>query len=83
MVGREHSPVRMKRSIRHRRRAAGLLSWIVGVRYHLPRLLAEAKNQYIAIVFSNTNGRVFRSADDPNEVVVLQDAADVAKARWP
>ena len=28
-----------------------------------------------------TNGRVFRSADDPNEVVVLQDVADVAKAR--
>src|SRR5580658_8198480 len=28
-----------------------------------------------------TNGKVFRSADDPNEVVVLQDVADVAKAR--
>ena len=28
-----------------------------------------------------TNGRVFRSADDPNEVVVLQDVTDVAKAR--
>jgi hypothetical protein len=28
-----------------------------------------------------TNGRVFRSADDPNDVVVLQDVADVAKAR--
>ena len=28
-----------------------------------------------------TNGRVFRNADDPNEVVVLQDVADVAKAR--
>jgi hypothetical protein len=28
-----------------------------------------------------TNGRVFRSADDPNEVVVLQEVADVAKAR--
>jgi hypothetical protein len=28
-----------------------------------------------------TNGRVFRSADDPNEVVVLSDVADVAKAR--
>ena len=25
-----------------------------------------------------TNGKVFRSADDPNEVVVLQDVADVA-----
>ena len=28
-----------------------------------------------------TNGRVFRNADDANEVVVLQDVADVAKAR--
>jgi hypothetical protein len=28
-----------------------------------------------------TNGRVFRSAEDPNDVVVLQDCADVAKAR--
>jgi hypothetical protein len=28
-----------------------------------------------------TNGRVFRSADDPNDVVVLQDVADLAKAR--
>jgi hypothetical protein len=28
-----------------------------------------------------TNGKVFRSADDPNEVVILQDVADVAKAR--
>ncbi len=28
-----------------------------------------------------TNGRVFRSADDPNDIVVLQDVADVAKAR--
>ncbi len=28
-----------------------------------------------------TNGRVFRSSDDPNEVVVLQDVSDVAKAR--
>ena len=28
-----------------------------------------------------TNGRVFRNADDLNEVVVLQDVADVAKAR--
>jgi len=27
-----------------------------------------------------TNGRVFRSAEDPNDVVVLQDVADVAKA---
>jgi hypothetical protein len=28
-----------------------------------------------------TNGRVFRNADDPNEVIVLQEVADVAKAR--
>jgi hypothetical protein len=28
-----------------------------------------------------TNGRVFRNAADPNDVVVLQDVADVPKAR--
>jgi hypothetical protein len=28
-----------------------------------------------------TNGRVFRSAEDPNDVVILQDVADLAKAR--
>jgi hypothetical protein len=28
-----------------------------------------------------TNGRVFRSANDPNDLVVLQDVADVSKAR--
>jgi len=28
-----------------------------------------------------TNSRVFRSAEDPNDVVILQDVADVAKAR--
>jgi hypothetical protein len=28
-----------------------------------------------------TNGRVYRSADDPNDVLVLQDATDMAKAR--
>src|SRR5580692_11639101 len=27
-----------------------------------------------------TNGRVFRNADDQNDVVILQDVADVAKA---
>jgi hypothetical protein len=27
------------------------------------------------------NGRVFRSAEDPNDVLILQDVADVAKAR--
>ena len=28
-----------------------------------------------------TNGRVFRSAEDPNDLVILQDVADVEKAR--
>ena len=28
-----------------------------------------------------TNGRVFRSPDDPNDVVILQDVADISKAR--
>ena len=28
-----------------------------------------------------TNGRVFRSADDQNDVVILADVADVSKAR--
>jgi hypothetical protein len=28
-----------------------------------------------------TNGRVFRSAEDPNDLVILQDVADVAQAR--
>jgi hypothetical protein len=28
-----------------------------------------------------TNGRVFRRAEDPNDVVILHDVADVAKAR--
>ena len=28
-----------------------------------------------------TNGRVFRSADDHNDVVILQDVADISKAR--
>jgi hypothetical protein len=28
-----------------------------------------------------TNGRVFCSAQDPNDVVIVQDVADVAKAR--
>jgi hypothetical protein len=28
-----------------------------------------------------TNGSVFRNAQDPNDVVILQDVADVAKAR--
>jgi hypothetical protein len=28
-----------------------------------------------------TNGRVFRNAEDPNDLVILQDVADVEKAR--
>jgi hypothetical protein len=28
-----------------------------------------------------TNGKVFRSADDPNDVLILQDVADVSKVR--
>jgi hypothetical protein len=28
-----------------------------------------------------TNGRVFRNAEDQNDVVILQDVADMAKAR--
>jgi hypothetical protein len=28
-----------------------------------------------------TNGRVFRNAQDPNDLVILQDVANVAKAR--
>jgi hypothetical protein len=28
-----------------------------------------------------TNGRVFRRAEDPNDVVIIQDVADVTKAR--
>ncbi len=28
-----------------------------------------------------TNGKVFRSADDANDVLILQDVADAAKAR--
>jgi hypothetical protein len=28
-----------------------------------------------------TNGRVFQNSNDPNDVVILQDVADAAKAR--
>ena len=28
-----------------------------------------------------TNGKVYRSAEDPNDVVILSDVSDVAKAR--
>ncbi len=30
---------------------------------------------------SFTNGKVFRGAEDPNNILILQDVADVAKAR--
>jgi hypothetical protein len=30
---------------------------------------------------SITDGKVFRSADDPNDVLILQDVADISKAR--
>jgi len=39
---------------------------------------ANAKDRASAGI---TNSKVFRNADDPNDVVVLQDVADVAKAR--
>jgi hypothetical protein len=39
---------------------------------------ANEKSRLLAGI---TNGRVFRNADDQNDLVVLQDAADVAKAR--
>jgi hypothetical protein len=39
---------------------------------------AREKNRHSAGI---TNGRVFRRAEDPNDVVILQDVADVAKAR--
>jgi len=28
-----------------------------------------------------TNGKVFRSADDPNDVLIVQDVTDISKAR--
>ena len=34
-----------------------------------------------ALAAGITNGRVFRRAEDQNDVVILQDVADVAKAR--
>ena len=39
---------------------------------------ANEKNRAAAGI---TNGRVFRRAEDPNDVVVILDVADVAKAR--
>jgi hypothetical protein len=40
--------------------------------------MAHEKNRVSAGI---TNGRVFRSPDDPNDVVILQDVADFSKAR--
>ena len=39
---------------------------------------AREKNRVSAGI---TNGRVFRGQNDPNDVVILQDVADAAKAR--
>ncbi len=39
------------------------------------------ENEKSRLTAGVTNGRVFRSADDPNDVVVFQDVADPAKAR--
>ena len=39
---------------------------------------AREKNRLSAGI---TNGRVFRGQNDPNDVVILEDVADVAKAR--
>src|ERR1700694_6235576 len=39
----------------------------------------ERKNNRVSAGI--TNGRVFRNAQDPNDLVILQDVADVAKAR--
>ncbi len=43
-----------------------------------PAYDGQEKNRLSAGV---TNGRVFRNAQDPNDIVILQDVADVAKAR--
>ena len=42
------------------------------------RKLEHEQNRHSAGI---TNGRVFRRAEDPNDVVVVQDVTDVAKAR--
>jgi len=38
----------------------------------------NAKNRAAAGI---TKSKVFRNSDDPNDVLILQDVADVAKAR--
>jgi CRISPR/Cas system CSM-associated protein Csm5 (group 7 of RAMP superfamily) len=40
--------------------------------------LGNAKNRASAGI---TKSKVFRGSDDPNDVLILQDVADVAKAR--
>jgi len=40
--------------------------------------LVNAKNRAAAGI---TKSKVFRNSDDPNDVLILQDVADVAKAR--
>ena len=52
-------------------KVADYSKWRVGYDAH------EASRRTAGI----TNGRVFRRAEDPNDVVVVQDVADVAKAR--
>jgi hypothetical protein len=39
---------------------------------------AHEQNRHSAGI---TNGRVFRRVEDPNDVVIVQDVADLAKAR--
>lgn len=46
-------------------------AWLKGYNDH-------AKARHAAGI---TNGRIFRSAEDPNDVLILQDVDDVAKAR--
>lgn len=43
------------------------------------RLIMDTKRSRVSAGI--TKGRVFRSAEDPNDVVVVMDAADVAKVR--
>ncbi len=38
-------------------------------------------HESVQVAAGMTNGRVFRSADDPNEVTILFDVADIARAK--
>lgn len=40
-----------------------------------------AASEKVRVTAGVTNGRVFRNADDQNELVILQDVADLTKAR--